>query len=109
MRTLPPDRRYHCPRCGVLVLDSDLGEHEGHGSRRGVSDEELATPSCLVTPRDNKKSQAVRSITMIEHAHSHCLVFDLAILFLGLISAISMLRADTVKVFTHFVRWNTKV
>ena len=67
VRTLPPDRRYHCPRCGVLLLDSDLDEHEEHGSRRGVSDEELAVPTCLVTPRGNKKSQAVRSNTTFEH------------------------------------------
>ena len=61
VNSLPPDGRYHCPRCGVLLLNSDLAEHEGHGTRSGVSDEELLEPTCLVTPKDNKKSQAVRT------------------------------------------------
>ena len=61
MRSLPPDRRYHCPHCGVLLLNSDLAQHEGHGTRSGVLDEQLLEPTCLVTPKDNKKSQAVRN------------------------------------------------
>ena len=60
IRSLPPNSRHHCPRCGVLLLTTDLAEHEGHGARSGVSDEELSQPTCLVTPREDKKSQAVR-------------------------------------------------
>lgn len=59
VKSLPPDSRHHCPRCGVLLLDSDLAKHDGHGIIGGVSDEELLEPTRLVTPRDNKKSQAV--------------------------------------------------
>ena len=61
VRTLPPERRHHCPRCGVLLLESDLVQHDrGHGTRSGVTDEQLLEPTSLVTPKDNKKSQAVR-------------------------------------------------
>lgn len=60
VRTLPPDRRYHCPRCGVLLLESDIAQHQGHGTRSGVTNEQLLEPTGLVTPKDNKKSQAVR-------------------------------------------------
>lgn len=58
--SLPPHNRHHCPRCGVLLLTSDLAEHEGHGVKSGVTDKQLCEPTCLVTPRENKKSQAVR-------------------------------------------------
>ena len=60
VRSLPPNRRYHCPCCGVLLMESDLVQHEGHGTRSGVTDEQLLEPTGLVTPKDNKKSQAVR-------------------------------------------------
>ena len=60
IRTLPPDRRYHCPCCGVLLLESDLAQHKGHDTRSDVTDEQLLEPTGLVTPKDNKKSQAVR-------------------------------------------------
>ena len=61
VRTLPPDRRYHCPQCGVLLLESDLVQHDrGHSTRSSVTDEQLLEPTRLVTPKDNKKSQAVR-------------------------------------------------
>ena len=61
VRTLPPDRRHHCPHCGVLLLESDLVQHDrGHSTRSIVTDEQLLEPTHLVTPKDNKKSQAVR-------------------------------------------------
>ena len=62
VKSLPPESRHHCPRCGVLLLNSDLSKHEGHGIRIGVSDDQLSEPTSLVTARDNKKSQAVRTI-----------------------------------------------
>ena len=67
VRTLPPSRRYHCSRCGVLLLESDLSHHEGHGAGSGVTDEQLLEPTCLVTPKDNKKSQAVRTKCSMIH------------------------------------------
>ena len=65
VRTLPPDRRYHCLRCGVLLLESDLAQHEDHDTRGGVTDEQLLEPTGLVTPKDNKKSQAVRRKSLV--------------------------------------------
>ena len=67
VRTLPPSRRYHCSRCGVLLLESDLSHHEGHGAGSGVTDEQLLEPTRLVTPKDNKKSQAVRTKCSMIH------------------------------------------
>ena len=76
VRSLPPSRRYHCPQCGVILLNSDLAQHEGHGTRADVTDEQLLEPTCLVTPKDNKKSQAVRlSFRMYYYYVSSVLVY----------------------------------
>jgi hypothetical protein len=89
VRTLPPDRRYHCPHCGVLLLESDLIQHDqGHSTRSGVTDEQLLEPTSLVTPKDNKKSQAVRMRhSLIVPPTKNVTVFT-AILLLRFISTI---------------------
>ncbi|KAL5470731.1 hypothetical protein EMCRGX_G028743 [Ephydatia muelleri] len=50
-------RRY-CHTCERLVLKSDTQQHEGHHVKEGVFDKELSHPTSILTPLDNRKSQA---------------------------------------------------
>lgn len=51
-------RRY-CHTCERLFVKSHADEHEGHCVKEGVFDKELSHPTSILTPLDNRKSQAV--------------------------------------------------
>lgn len=52
--------RQFCSQCGVLVTRGELSAHEGHDVVEGVSDSQLEAPTTLLSPVDDRKSQAVR-------------------------------------------------
>ncbi len=65
VRSLLPAQRYYCHQCSVLFSGSDLMVHSRHSSVNGVGDESLLKPTRLLTPVDNRKSQAVSSLESV--------------------------------------------
>lgn len=62
IRDLPASQRHYCPQCGRLVIQEDLPTHKGHSLVHNITDAQLDTPTTLLTPRDDRKSQAVRNV-----------------------------------------------
>ena len=61
VRSLAPEQRSFCRRCGRLLLEQEPESHrdEGHSVQEGLSITELAEPSKLLSPVDDRKAQAV--------------------------------------------------
>lgn len=61
VRSQAPEQRRFCRRCGRLLLEQELESHrdEDHSVQEGLSNAELAEPSKLLSPVDDRKAQAV--------------------------------------------------
>ena len=60
VRSLPEAKRVFCHTCSQLIPSSAVSpDHTSHQLRYGVEDSLLTQPTRLLTPRDNKKSNAV--------------------------------------------------
>lgn len=62
---LSSDERHYCFSCNVLCDSLELGNHESHDIKNGVSDMDITQPTRLLFPVDNRKSQAVSFIASI--------------------------------------------
>lgn len=62
VRSLCASQRHYCAQCGLLLMQKDLPTHEQqHRVVHHITDAQLETPTTLITPIDDKKSQAVRN------------------------------------------------
>ena len=64
-QSLPPTQRYYCYQCSILFFESDLMSHSGHFLTKEISDEVLLKPTKLITPVDDRKSQAVSALAWL--------------------------------------------
>ena len=64
VRSQAPEQRRFCRRCGRLLLVQEPRAHrdQGHSVQEGLSDTELAEPSRLLSPVDDRKAQAVGGV-----------------------------------------------
>lgn len=67
--SLPSSERYYCPKCGLLLVKDSLPSHNGHGVVHKITDAQLERPTSLLSPIDDRKSQAV-SLLPGRHMHS---------------------------------------
>lgn len=59
IKSLPPSQCYYCYQCNLLFTESEFNAHSEHPFRKEIHDNCLLEPTRLLTPVDNRKSQAV--------------------------------------------------
>lgn len=60
LSSLPSTELHYCTKCGMVLLEKDLSTHDGHGVIQALTDSQLQDPTTLLSPMDDRKSQAVR-------------------------------------------------
>ena len=71
VRSQTSDQRRFCRGCGCLLLGVEPKAHidKGHNVQEGVSDTEMAEPSRLLSPVDDRKAQAVGVPSLVPRPH----------------------------------------
>ena len=60
LRSVPESKRAYCHTCSLLLSSSAVSpDHVCHDLRYGLEDTLLSQPTKLLSPRDDKKSNAV--------------------------------------------------
>lgn len=73
LRCLPESKRVFCYTCSELLLSTAVSPvHETHDLRYGIEDSLLVQPTKLLTPQDDRKSNAVSFMDTVLMEFDEC-------------------------------------